>query len=141
MRELTSHKVNGLNDSLLIKVLDEPGHGGACHNYKIEAVEKSNATAVGLITNESELKKAIDLADATCCIKFQNGPIAEVGINGISHESLLAIVQDRLKCFQSGDHACEENRRALLHLDLAVEFLHERTRKRIAREVEGTHAI
>lgn len=29
MREITSHKVNGLNEALRIEVLDEPGAGGA----------------------------------------------------------------------------------------------------------------
>lgn len=33
MRELTSHMVNGCNEAIEIKVLDEPGHGGACHEY------------------------------------------------------------------------------------------------------------
>ncbi len=36
MRTITDHKLNGLNDALEITVLDEPGQGGACHEYEIE---------------------------------------------------------------------------------------------------------
>ena len=35
MRTLTDHKLNGLNDALQILVTDEPGQGGACHEYEI----------------------------------------------------------------------------------------------------------
>ena len=35
MRELTSHKVNGLNEAITIAVMDEPGAGGACHEYNL----------------------------------------------------------------------------------------------------------
>ena len=87
MRELTSHKVNGLNEALKIEVLDEPGAGGANHVYGI-----TDSTFIG----GSEPPKV------TCPIRFQNGPIAEAGVNGISGEALLAIVEDRLKCFQAG---------------------------------------
>ena len=35
IRELTSHRVNGLNEALRIFVLDEPGAGNACHDYVV----------------------------------------------------------------------------------------------------------
>lgn len=35
-RELTSHRVNGLNEVLRVTVLDDPGHGNACHRYRVE---------------------------------------------------------------------------------------------------------
>jgi hypothetical protein len=68
---------------------------------------------------------------------FQNGPIAESGPNGISNEVLLAIVIDRLECFQKGQFACRENALALTKLQEAVHWLHHRTRERLARGVEG----
>lgn len=34
-RELTTHRVNGLNEALRIFVLDKPGSGGACHDYAV----------------------------------------------------------------------------------------------------------
>ncbi len=124
-RELTSHRVNGLNEALAIKVLDEPGQGNACHAYTIyvpndQSNEELNASVV-------------------CNIGFQDGPIQEVGVNGISNEALLAVVEDRLQGFQSGDFRCRENALALTKLQEAMMWLHKRTRDRTARGVEGTN--
>ncbi len=127
MRELTSHKVNGLNDALKIKVLDDPGAGGACHCYMIHADESHITLGDGVTV--------------TCDVRFQNGPIAEAGVNGISQEALLAIVEDRLKCFQAGPYACRENAIALTKIQEAMQWLHHRTRERMARGVEGTSTV
>lgn len=119
MRQLTSHKVNGLNDAISIAVMDEPGAGGAHHHYNLTVAH----------------------GDGTCHgyeIRFQNGPITESGFNGLSQEALLAVVEDRLKCFQAGPYACRENALALTHLQEAMHWLHHRTRERLARGVEGT---
>lgn len=120
MRNIDTHKVNGLNDELDITVVDEPGHGGACHCY--------------LIGNRKGLAH---------CINFQDGPIAEegVGINGVSNEALLAVVRDRLEGFQSGDYACGTNALALTSVISAMEALKARTVERIERGVEGTHKV
>lgn len=77
MRELTSHKVNGLNEVLQIEVLDE-------------------------------------------------------------NEALLAVLEDRLIGFQSGQYACRENAVALTKIQEAMMWLQKRTRDRMARGVEGT---
>ena len=120
-RELTSHKVNGLNEALTVTVFDDPGHGGAHHHY--------------LITTPHE-KHLVN-----CDVYFQNGPIAEAGVNGVSNEALLAIVQDRLECFQAGPYSCRENALALTHLQEAMHWLQHRTHERAARGVEGTSAV
>lgn len=119
MREVTSHKVNGLNEKLRIEVLDEPGSGGACHKYRITMMP--DVGPEGYFT-----------------AMFQNGPIQEAGVNGISQEALLAIVQDRLEGFQSGEFANEDNEAALMHIKCAIAHLHKRTKERMARGVEGT---
>lgn len=128
MRELTSHKVNGLNEALSIQVLDEPGQGNACHRYSITDV-------FGVATKENEPQSG----RVNCTIEFQNGPIQEAGVNGISGEALLAIVEDRLIGFQSGPFACRENAVALTKLQEAMMWLQKRTRDRMARGVEGTN--
>lgn len=69
---------------------------------------------------------------------FQNGPLKETGVNGVSAEALLAIVEHRLTCFQAGPYACRENAIAFTKLQEAMHWLHHRTRERIARNVEGT---
>lgn len=124
-RKIETHKVNGLNEALEIAVLDEPGQGGACHRYVIyKPLDAFN----------EELN-----ANPTCHIDFQNGPIKEFGVNGISGEALLAIVRDRLECFQRGPFACETNQQALDHVVAAMDALHSRTRERTVRGVEGTN--
>lgn len=126
MRELTSHKVNGLNERIL--VCDEPGQGNACHVYRCEYP----------IPPTSEMK-AVGATEVSNLIRFQNGPIQEAGVNGISNEALLAIVEDRLIGFQSGQYACRENAIALTHIQDAMMWLQKRTRDRMARGVEGTN--
>jgi len=120
--KITSHKVNGLNDQLEIMVLDEPGQGNACHKYRFNMLPGTDGSS-----------------DPT--IEFQNGPIDEFGVNGISNEALLAIVEHRLLGFQSGSYACRENAVALTKLQEAMMWLHKRTRDRVARGVEGTNTV
>jgi hypothetical protein len=74
-------------------------------------------------------------------ILFQNGPIPEKGVNGITQEVLLAIVADRLMSFQAGPFASKYNAKALDHVLLAQEALLQRTRDRMSRGVEGTHTV
>ena len=128
MRELTSHRVNGLNESLEVRVWDDPGQGNACHDYRIDLVSVPGASP-GLSPN----------AVTHTVIRFQNGPIQESGLNGLSNEVLLAIVEDRLIGFQSGQFACRENAVALTKLQECLMWLQKRTRDRMARGVEGTN--
>lgn len=129
MRQLTSHKVNPANDTLTIEVLDGPGAGGACHAYRISGYNGvMNPSTQGFDTQQT-------------FIVFQNGPVNAAGVNGVTHESLLAILIDRLESFQAGDYACNENAMALGGLRDAQDWLASRTRKRIERGVEGTHTV
>lgn len=121
-RRLTGHIVNPANDQIVIEVLDEPGSGGACHNYRCRVTTKDGYVLSFLVA-------------------FQNGPIAEVGVNGLTHEVLLAILVDRLEYFQKGPYACRENALALTKIQEAQMWLQKRTRDRMARGVEGTHTI
>lgn len=117
MREITSHRVNPANDQLKLTVLDEPGAGGANHQYLVQ----------------------LPAGGPDYYITFQNGPIAENGVNGLTQEVLLAIVIDRLQAFQKGPYACRENALALTKLEEAKHWLFSRTLERMARGVEGTH--
>jgi len=131
---LTSHQVNPANDRLTITVLDERGSGGAHHAYEIDGLgEDKNPFFRDPKTGEINSLAWQD----TKLIVFQNGPIAEVGVNGITHEALLAILEHRLECFQAGPYACLENAQALLAIKSAQAALHNRTRARMARQVEG----
>jgi len=71
-------------------------------------------------------------------IDMQNGPIVEAGPNGFTLENLLAVVIDRLTLFQTFEFNCQENKMAIHYARLALDELNARTRRRIARGVEGT---
>lgn len=124
MRELTDHVVSGDQAvQLKIRIMDAPGAGGANHEYDIYCPPE-HGNADGKIG---------------CRISFQNGPIKEAGINGITGEALMAIQIDRLRSFQAGPYACRENAIALTKLEEALMWLQRRTVNRIKRGVEGTH--
>lgn len=122
MRKIETHKVNGCNEAIGITVHDEPGCGGACHRYVMKFTKK-------------------DGSREAWGINFQDGPVAEAGVNGVTHEALLAILIDRLEGFQRGPFACHAYAHALSNLRAALDCLQERTRERLARGVEGTHKL
>ena len=101
-----------------VVIADEPGSGNANHNYLIRDTETEN------ILGE---------------VIFQNGPIKEVGVNGVTNEDLLSIVAHRLQCFQTSQFACRENALALTKIEEATHWLAHRTAGRQARGVEGSH--
>ena len=131
MRELTDHIVEGdsANHQLKVEVLDEPGQGGACYSYNITGFD----TGSNVSCNGSSTEGA--------WILFQNGPIEDVGVNGVTHEALLAVLIDRLRSFQAGPFNCRANAIALTHMEEALMWLQKRTVERIRRGVEGTHNV
>lgn len=136
MRELSSHKVNPANDILKIEVLDSPGSGGANHCYSISGFDYARNKSAPSLPSFSNFAD-----EDTTIILFQNGPINEVGVNGLTHEALLAILIDRLEGFQAGPYASPDNEEALYAMRAAQTALQRRTRERMARGVEGTHTI
>lgn len=117
MRTVDYHKINPANDLINVVVVDPPGHGGASHEYHA-------------------VHGGVEIAPLAV-IKFQNGPIAEHGINGVTQEILLAIVIDRLRSFQSGPFSSRENALALTKCEEALHWLQQRTLDRMRRGVEG----
>jgi hypothetical protein len=118
MRELYGHDVNAVNSEIAIFATDKVHSSGANHCYVVTFPDGRDVH-----------------------IDFQNGPIGESGVNGLTHEVLLTIVADRLRGFQDGPYCCRENALALTKIEEALQWLHYRTRSRQARGVEGTHAI
>jgi hypothetical protein len=186
-REITAHRVNGLNEKLRIFVLDAPGSGGACHEYAIlvpvsaddemcyehnppritehnsqvwricdKPAPPNEIAGTNLIIGTGSFSSAdfpglailrdfdsynqenIDVYYNVTMISFQNGPIKENGVNGISQEALIAVLIDRLEGFQTGEFKCHDNQVALDHLQGSRLWLHKRTMDRVARNVEGT---
>jgi len=101
-----------------VAAIDKKGAGHANHVYRVYA------NMEGRVLGE---------------VRFQNGPIREVGVNGMQNEDLLMIVLDRLIGFQTGEFACDENQDALDLLIDACARLNLRTAMRKARNVEGTN--
>ena len=122
-RELDSAAAHGGREYATVQIFaeDELGPGGAPHKYILNWANAENH----------------DYDNRAVPFSFQKGPIQEVGINGITHESLLAVLIDRMEHFQNGPFPCAENATALNHLKCALEWLNIRTAKRAARGVEG----
>lgn len=100
---------------------DEKGAGGANHVYSIVSVYDPDA----YVSQE---------------INFQDGPRNNrSSIHGALDSDLLEIARDRMKCFQEGDFATEDNAKALEHIEKALYFMNQRVEKRIARNVLGTY--
>lgn len=137
MRKITDHIVSGdsANHQLTIEVLDAPGQGGANHMYQI--------TGLDIGKNASYMKCCgaepanYDGPEDSAWVMFQNGPIKEFGVNGITNEALLAILIDRLRGLQSGPFPSDEAEQAAAHIGTALLLLQKRTRARITRGVEG----
>ena len=117
---------NGLTE---IVAMDAPGDGGACHEYMITYFNNPLAGQDKIPYGEFGR------------IKFQKGPVKEFAVNGCHHEDLIAVVIDRLQCFQAGDFACRENAIALTKLEESLHWLNHRTADRQTRGVEGTSEI
>lgn len=122
MREITEHIVNPANEHIRVFAVDEPGEGGASHEYLIEITP----------TQHPVFKVRIS---------FQNGPIPEADVNGVTQEVLLAIVADRLRGFLRGKFPSRESALALTKIEEAQMWLQKRTRDRMARGVEGKHEL
>lgn len=131
MRNITSHVVEGDAANHQIEVAAHDGHNGsgAGHIYVISA-DLTNNPGYLPINPEQEI-----------LILFQNGPIKDAGVNGLTNEALLAVLIDRTEIFQQGPFACEENARALTGLRDALDAFQIRTRRRIAKGIEGTNAV
>lgn len=124
MQEIHAHKSRRDDPGpVLLADHDRLGPGGVTHRYIIEADYTRNPAAANACT----------LIE----IPFQFGGVPDHGVNGVTVEALIAICIDRLTRFQAGPFKCQENHDANKHLWAALHSLHERTRNRYRRGVEG----
>ena len=73
-------------------------------------------------------------------LKFQNGPIKEVGVNGVTEASLLKVLIDRFEYFQTmknGEFGTKENECVLDNLYCCLCKINQRSLDRSKRGVEG----
>ena len=69
-------------------------------------------------------------------LKFQNGGVKDNGVNGITNEALLAVLEDRLTHLNN-KFPCIQNNLAIINIKAALTILEQRTATREARGVEG----
>lgn len=130
-RTLNDHVITEADAVLKITVEDAPGAGGASHHYSVTGFDTRDNPA-------RETAEGYSRSFATLPIIFQNGPVAEAGVNGVTQEVLLTVVLDRLRSFQNGEYACKANACAITHIEEALHWLQQRTIERMRRGVEGT---
>jgi hypothetical protein len=93
------------------------GPGGAYHHYEGHVIGSTDFPCIE--------------------VNFQKGPVQESGANGCFMEDLLAIVIDRLECFQAGPFPSKHNAKALEYVQKAMDQLNARTKDRTKRGVQG----
>jgi hypothetical protein len=122
MREIEDHLIA---ESSAVEVMadDKPDSTGAIGRY------------VATVTTP-EGKEILSQA-----ITFQNGPRREVGSNGISEESLMAIVLDRLRSYQETPFVSADTAEAIRHLESSLTCLQRRSIARKRRGVDGTNMV
>lgn len=97
--------------------VDAQGPGGAHHHYRV-----------------------IPEPGVTFDICFFRGPREAVNTQpGLFEDDLLAILEDRMACFQRGEFPSSANNVALHHIKKAREALASRVAERLARGVLGKH--
>jgi hypothetical protein len=121
MRSITEHHINACNRAITIEAGEPDPTTLGIYEYRI---------AYGL---RGEGGRQLEL-------EFQCGDPKLVGVNGLTNEVLLALLMDRIRSFQNGPLASNDNVRALRHLEAARDEMHLRTLEREERGVEGTRA-
>ena len=116
-REITDHRMKGLNEAITVHAMDWEDDIGACNEYQITAhipLKPGNMTGeVGKVA----------------LIQFQKGSIKEVGLNGFSNGAFLAVVIDRLRGVQSGPFKDRKIDIALTHLEEALMWIQKKQKE------------
>lgn len=77
--------------------------------------------------------------DDDLVVHFQEGPVQEVGVNGVPDILLAYMLRDRMAYFRK-NYPCAFNVKALKAINKFIDALNERTADRKKRGVEGTSA-
>jgi hypothetical protein len=73
-------------------------------------------------------------------IQFQKGPRNEpTSTPGVTEAAIIAVLIDRLRCFQAGPYACRENAIQLTKLEETLHWTKARADARAKRGVLGTY--
>lgn len=94
---------------------DAPGPGGASHRYLMQG----------------------PFGEAFGVLSFQQGPLGETPVNGLSSGTVLQVMIDHLRGFQTGPYPSRETACAITHLEEALFWLKSRELEREQRGVLG----
>ena len=108
MPEIKTHKGDYTNDKLDVVV--NPTHD----HYLIEGFD-------GVYDSTCEAKQ-----HNSVLLKFQKGNPEINGVKGLTNEVLISVLIDRLRYFQSQQYRCDENAKAIDHLEQALAILKTR---------------
>ena len=100
----------------------------------IECVEDAHEYEVKFQDDVNNISKMVDV------VKFQNGPVPEMGVNGLTNEMLLTILIDRTEILND-KFPCIENGMAISYMKQSLEWFNKRTENRIKRQVEGKRVV
>ena len=121
MREITDHHdAHGLAESITVSADDlDPNGGMASHTYTLSIDTPTGRQHIG-------------------SVQYQRGPRNVAGsIPGILDSVLLAIVVDRMRCFNAGPFSTRENALVMTHCQEAMHWLKHRADERAVRGVLG----
>lgn len=116
-REIHGHEVKGEPVQIRVLALDSPDDSGASHQFRFERDDGAQIGAITFHTGEIE-------------------PHIGKDVNGVTMESLIIAMIDRLKGFQKGDSPHKQNEFARKRLEEALQALQVRTKEMIASTQE-----
>ncbi|MDV7475317.1 hypothetical protein R5C08_09390 [Acinetobacter baumannii] len=102
-----------------------------------EAVEVITAYAQGHYYKISANPENTNAKDFEISIHFQDGPISDHGVNGVTSEALLKILIHRTKILDE-NFPSEFNKQAIVYMESALKEFNKRTEERRARGVADT---
>jgi len=120
--EALKHDLLTSNYTKVFKETDETVQYNAPHTFVVTTVP---------VTADDEVCQLLE-------VHFQEGPIKECGVNGVSNEDLIAMVICRLEYFQKSEFSSRDNAMAITKLEEALLWLRKRTINRETRGVIGT---
>lgn len=135
----TNHDIVGSIEDHEAGIASGDTGGKVIEAYAIDP--RSNAPKRFVISGfDAQSNDAAEAGDNlnACVILLQSGPISEVGVNGVTAEDLLKVVEETYVCFQEGQFACEENEEVLQHVRAAQAAIAKRFQRRASEGTEGT---
>lgn len=78
----------------------------------------------------------ININGNSVTFRVQDGPLSDVGFNGIQVTDMLEFVKD-VYVSMNKDHPCRENSLTITKIEEALHWQKARTEDRVARNVEG----